>query len=91
LSERRAYRITGRVQGVGFRWWARQEATRLGLRGTVANDPDGTVRLEADGEPEELGRLEGLLRQGPPGARVAAVSRAHPSDGPLPAGFDIVR
>jgi acylphosphatase len=91
VSERRAYRISGHVQGVGFRWWARHEATRLGLRGTVGNDPDGTVRLEADGEPEALGRLEGLLRQGPPGARVADVSREHPGDDPLPSGFDIVR
>jgi acylphosphatase len=90
MSERRAYRISGRVQGVGFRWWARQEADRLGLRGMVQNDPDGTVRLEADGEPGDLDALEARLREGPPGASVSEVRSEAPGGGALPSAFEIV-
>jgi acylphosphatase len=89
MSDSRAYRISGRVQGVGFRWWAREAASRLRLRGTVRNEAGGTVWLEASGSPESLDRLEELLRQGPPGGRVDRVQPEPPSGRPLPRGFEI--
>lgn len=67
-------RVTGRVQGVGFRWWARTLADRLGLTGWVMNgDDERTVELVAEGTPAALDQLERLLRKGPPGAVVDAV------------------
>lgn len=90
-KDRRAYRLSGVVQGVGFRWWARETAVGLGLRGTVRNHPDGTVRLDVAGEPDMLDRFETLLAQGPPGARVTAIQQDRTGDAPLPRGFDITR
>lgn len=67
-------RVTGRVQGVGFRWWARTRAQSLGLTGWIKNDPDErSVTLLAEGPPERLDELERLLRIGPSSARVEDV------------------
>lgn len=89
---RRAYRVTGTVQGVGFRWFSRETATRLGLRGTVRNVPDGSVEVVAEGPEAAVAELRTRLEEGPPGARVAAVEELpSPADGPLPAGFTILR
>jgi acylphosphatase len=62
--------VTGRVQGVGFRFSAIREARRLGLRGTVANLADGSVEVIAEGDPARLTRLIAWLERGPPGAHV---------------------
>ena len=62
--------VSGRVQGVGFRWYVRREAQSLGLAGRVRNLPDGRVEALAAGPPDLLERLRHSLRQGPPGARV---------------------
>ncbi len=62
--------VTGRVQGVAFRWYTVQEAKRLGLVGWVRNRPDGSVRMMAEGP---RSRLEALLLwagHGPDHARV---------------------
>lgn len=67
--------MTGRVQGVGFRWWLRERARKLGLRGWVRNLADGRVEIIAAGLPEALDELERLAKEGPPGAVVAGVSR----------------
>ena len=69
----RAYRVVGRVQGVGFRWWTRGVAEELGLGGTVRNLPDGSVEVWACGASPALVALEERLRRGPPLARVQAV------------------
>jgi acylphosphatase len=69
----RRYLISGRVQGVGFRFFARATAAREGLHGWVRNLPDGRVEIEAEGEAEALERFERAIRQGPPGARVGGV------------------
>jgi acylphosphatase len=65
--------VRGRVQGVGFRYFVMRRATRLGLRGWVANEPDGSVRCVAEGPGESIEAFLGSLRAGPPGARVDGV------------------
>ena len=67
-------RISGRVQGVGFRWFVREEARRLGLSGWVMNLPGGDVEVRAGGESSSLTRLRRALEVGPTGAEVQAVS-----------------
>ena len=91
MSERRAYRITGRVQGVGFRWWTRQNALDLGLRGTVRNARDGSVEIEVEGDPEAVAAMEERLEAGPQSARVTGVEAEAPGQDSLPEGFRIVR
>jgi acylphosphatase len=66
-------RVSGRVQGVGFRYFVRQEAQTLGLDGWVANMPDGSVAFVADGPPTALERLLEIVSVGPPGAFVQDV------------------
>jgi acylphosphatase len=85
------FRVTGRVQGVGFRWWTRLQAQRLRLVGTVRNTADGAVEVQARGSGHALAELERLLAQGPPHARVAAVERVPASLAAEVAGFDMVR
>lgn len=55
--EQRDVHYTGRVQGVGFRYTARELAQRFDVLGYVENLPDGRVRLIAEGEPDELDRF----------------------------------
>ena len=62
--------VTGRVQGVGFRYFTAQAARRLGLCGTVRNLPDGGVEVVAEGAPELLEALVAAVRQGPLASRV---------------------
>ncbi len=66
--------ISGRVQGVGFRFSAVNKAQALGLKGFVKNNRDGTVYIEAEGPPENLQELVQWCWQGPPSARVEHVS-----------------
>jgi len=70
-------RVTGRVQGVGFRYSAVREALRLGLRGWVRNAGDGSVEVEAEGASPALEDFLAWLRRGPPGAYVVDVE-VHP-------------
>jgi acylphosphatase len=65
--------VVGRVQGVGFRYFAAQRARRLGLQGWVRNERDGSVRLVAEGPREALDDLVRALNAGPPSARVEHV------------------
>jgi acylphosphatase len=66
----RRFVISGRVQGVGFRYFARDAALREGVTGWVRNLPDGTVEARIEGEREAVTRVERALRVGPRGARV---------------------
>ena len=66
----RRFLITGRVQGVGFRYFAQSAAAREGIHGWARNLPGGGVEAFAEGESEALERFERALRHGPPGARV---------------------
>jgi acylphosphatase len=70
----RHYRISGRVQGVGFRYATRQAAEQFGLSGWVRNRPDGTVEASATGATATLDAFEQWLQRGPPGARVKQVA-----------------
>ena len=69
----RRYLISGRVQGVGFRFFAEGAAAREGLHGWVRNLPDGRVEINAEGEADAVERFERTIRHGPPGARVSDV------------------
>ena len=73
-------RITGRVQGVGYRLWATRTAATLGLRGWVLNRSDGSVEALATGTPEAVAALVEACRQGPYGARVTAVTVTEAED-----------
>ncbi len=68
-----AFRVTGRVQRVAFRWFARDAATELGVTGWIRNRTDGDVEGEAFGEPEAVHRFLERLRQGPPRAKVTSL------------------
>ena len=81
--------ITGRVQGVGFRYAMREEAARRGVRGWVRNRSDGSVEALLQGEASALEALIAWAHRGPAGARVREV-RAEAADAEPPAdGFDL--
>ena len=84
--------VSGHVQGVGFRWFVREEARRLGLSGWVTNLDTGEVEVMAGGTAPLLGRLRAALQVGPPGAAVDGVDDL-PGEGPkpLPYPFNIHR
>lgn len=84
-------RVTGRVQGVGFRWFVKETARRLDLAGWVRNDPDGSVLIETEGPVDDVERLRSAVRKGPPGAWVEAVRELSAGDGELPARFQVER
>jgi acylphosphatase len=69
----RRYIISGRVQGVGFRWFVEHEARSIGVGGWVRNTDGGTVEILATGTAEQLSRLRKALEQGPRAARVDEV------------------
>jgi len=67
-------RITGEVQGVGYRLWATRTATGLGLRGWVRNRFDGTVEALVTGAPELVSAMIEACWRGPRAARVSEVT-----------------
>jgi acylphosphatase len=69
----RRFILSGRVQGVGFRYFAQDAARREGLHGYVLNRDDGSVEAVAEGEVESVDRFERALRRGPSRARVEHV------------------
>ena len=70
-------RVNGVVQGVGFRFFLCRVARNLGLVGYVRNRADGSVELEAEGEPSGVSALSDAVGKGPPGALVRNTA-AHP-------------
>lgn len=66
----RRYIISGRVQGVGFRYFTGLLAEREAVHGWVRNTPDGRVEIAVEGEDGSIDRFERGIRQGPAGARV---------------------
>lgn len=91
-AERRmaAYRfvIQGRVQGVGYRYFARRQAEALGVTGYARNRPDGSVEVVAEGSDESLRDFEGRLRAGPDFATVTGLDRSEVAERGDP-GFSI--
>jgi acylphosphatase len=71
-------RLRGFVQGVGFRWFVRSHATRLGLAGWVANAPDGSVEIAASGDQAKLDDLRRAVASGPDGALVETIEDLPP-------------
>ena len=62
------------MQGVSFRYYAQREAGRLGVRGWVRNEPDGSVAAHFEGEPDAVDAMVEWCRRGPIGARVTNVA-----------------
>ena len=65
--------MTGRVQGVGFRWSCREQAELLGVAGSVRNRPDGSVEAVAEGDAERVSQFVDWFRVDPRHARVIGV------------------
>ena len=84
------FRISGFVQGVGYRYFAVQQAFRLGLRGYAKNLPGGAVEVVAEGDEEALERFTSSLKVGSRGAEVKDIQvSASPAKGAF-SGFSIV-
>ena len=82
--------ITGRVQGVGFRYSMHSEAARRGVRGWVRNRRDGSVEALLQGEDAAVDALTAWARQGPAGARVTEVRVLPAEDAEsVHAGFEL--
>jgi acylphosphatase len=82
-------RVTGRVQGVSFRYWTRQQAALLGLRGWVRNEADGSVSALVAGPEAAVAAMLERFWQGPPGAVVAEVVSNDASPDLVPERFTI--
>jgi len=65
--------ISGRVHGVGFRYWVKRQAERLGVGGWVRNMDDGRVAAELRGQKKAVERMIRQCKQGPPLSRVDQV------------------
>jgi acylphosphatase len=85
----RRYVIAGRVQGVGFRWFAHDAAAREGVHGWVRNLADGRVEVMAEGDGESVDRLEAAVRRGPSSARVERVDVEELAPAGRTTGFEI--
>jgi acylphosphatase len=86
----RRFLVTGRVQGVGYRYFARDAARREGIRGTVQNLEDGGVEVVACGDAEAMRRFELAIRRGPAGARVTHVEVEPGPPGAATPDFEIL-
>jgi acylphosphatase len=84
----RRYRVHGRVQGVGFRWFVVRLARACGVTGGVRNEADGSVTAVAEGDAESLAKFLAGLEQGPPAARVERVEESETSGPTVASGFD---
>ena len=80
--------VAGRVQGVGFRWFARRSAEAEGVRGYARNLPDGRVEFLLQGEPAAVARVVDALGRGPGQARVRSVELGAAEDLPPRDGFE---
>lgn len=89
MSDDRVVRlaIRGRVQGVGYRAWARREAERRGLSGSVRNRPDGSVEAVLCGPPDVVDEMIAACRRGPDGAAVAGMDVVELFDTPVLTDF----
>ena len=82
--------ISGRVQGVCFRYYTRETARRLGVHGWVKNLNDGRVELTASGDEAAMNRFEEWIAHGPPGAQVTDLQKTVVANAPAQYSFEIV-
>jgi acylphosphatase len=73
MTVARHYKIRGRVQGVGYRYFARRTAERLSIRGFVRNLPNGEVEVHAEADSETLQEFRAELERGPDSSRVSEI------------------
>ncbi len=85
----RRYLVSGRVQGVGFRWFVLRCAEREGLTGFARNLPDGRVEVVATGDDDAHERLAAALRAGPAHAKVLDVAISDEPASPAAPHFEI--
>ena len=81
--------VHGYVQGVGFRWYTREVARRLRVRGYVRNRPDRSVEVVAEGSERALNELLSYLRVGPSAASVRRVDTNWSDDRAEFHGFEV--
>lgn len=82
--------VTGRVQGVGFRYYTCEKARSLSLKGTVKNLSDGSVEILVQGSKEPISQFLEWCHKGPPTALVSRLD--YEATGPIPdEGFEILR
>ncbi|SDZ11295.1 acylphosphatase [Herbiconiux ginsengi] len=88
---RRRVVVRGQVQGVGYRWAARDQAVALGVTGFVQNLRDGSVLAEVEGSAAAVDAMVQWMRSGPPGATVTSIEIDADAalDTPISAGFEI--
>jgi acylphosphatase len=86
----RHVRVRGRVQGVFFRAWTREQAAELGVGGWVRNCADGSVEVHVEGEEGAVEQLVDRVSSGPPGARVDDV-QIQTADPAHLSGFEVRR
>jgi len=79
--------VAGQVQGVGYRYFAKLQADRLGLNGYVTNLSDGRVKVVVGGSPVLLEAFQDALRQGPPRSQVERLEITPLQEPILPQGF----
>jgi acylphosphatase len=85
----RLVRVTGLVQGVGYRYATMRYARELGVTGWVRNRYDGSVEALVQGTPAGVAALIGWMRRGPAGAAVARVDERDGPDGAVFASFEL--
>jgi acylphosphatase len=84
--------VSGAVQGVGYRWFARETARRLDLAGWVRNRADGAVEIAAEGDDAGVKRYLVAVERGPAGARVERLRHLSADGlGPLARPFRVLR
>lgn len=88
-SMRLFIRVSGRVQGVGYRDWTRRTAGALGLTGWVRNRRDGAVEALAIGPATQVAALVKAMKSGPPLASVAAIETRIDETDEAPQGFEV--
>jgi acylphosphatase len=90
MNELRIIRVHGKVQGVGFRFYATRVARRLGLTGWIRNQRDGTVDAAVEGESEKIDEWIEEIREGPRYAEVTSIEQeTRPAQGKF-TEFDVM-
>lgn len=82
--------VSGRVQGVSYRWYTIREARRLDLRGWVRNLTNGDVEAFVAGPEDAVNQLLQIMRQGPPMASVLTLQTREDLMEPIPDDFEVL-